>query len=740
MLCITAALILSQPTGTPNWIWAPGEQIPPHVFFRRDLDLPAKPALAHLAVTCDDLYELFVNGTEVAHHASWYTMQDVNLRPYLHPGRNVLAVDSRNIQGVAGLMVIGDIRVAGQTIALATGPDWRYSLQETNGWRGPDFDDSAWSRPQIIGPLGMAPWYMPTDEGAILRSMLALQPVHPTKRMPATPDSQDLARCYTWPPSASGPGGRFQQMRIEPAKGGEVVGKEFARPGSFIVNFGRELAGWVEVAVEAKQMPDLEIGVSESDDRFTVPPSAARKENGLFVFRILPQDGFTGLRFARITIKALSSPVRIKSVDAIWRLWPINYAGSFSCSDDVLNRIWEIGAYTVRLNLDPKALGAILVPARGDRYPWMGDDRVSHHVLFDCFGDYGLAKSDLDFFVKPGQKPIDVNDIPGYTLDWVVGLYDYWMVTGDSQEVRKHLGDLGTIVDEYATTATPKGWLFTDWEPDLQATTDETVVAFHIKFVQAARLAAQMASALGDPQDAARFRNAAAERLQFLQKRSDWPDKLPQHALSDALLAGLTRTFPDSVPATTTTPYFTYYVLEALSAAGQNQRALDALRGYWGAMLDLGATSTWEFFLPEWKKTLRPGSQPPDEACGPVSKCHPWSAGATAWLSEHVLGITPTAPGFHTCQIRPFFGRLKWAKGSVPTPHGPVSVSWTQGAHGPSISCAIPKGVAPTLVLPSQYRYRLEGRPQSPQTAVAPGVSFTLPGGRTYHFIPIGPR
>jgi hypothetical protein len=34
-------------------------------------------------------------------------------------------------------------------------------------------------------------------------------------------------------------------------------------------------------------------------------------------------------------------------------------------------------------------------------------------------------------------------------------------------------------------------------------------------------------------------------------------------------------------------------MIEAMSAAGEHQRALDTVRDYWGGMIDMGATSFW---------------------------------------------------------------------------------------------------------------------------------------------------
>ena len=56
------------------------------------------------------------------------------------------------------------------------------------------------------------------------------------------------------------------------------------------------------------------------------------------------------------------------------------------------------------------------------------------------------------------------------------------------------------------------------------------------------------------------------------------------------------------------------------------------------------------------------------------SLCHGWAAGPTAWLSEHVLGITPATPGCATLRVKPRLGDLEWAQGAYPTPFGPVRV------------------------------------------------------------------
>ena len=62
-----------------------------------------------------------------------------------------------------------------------------------------------------------------------------------------------------------------------------------------------------------------------------------------------------------------------------------------------------------------------------------------------------------------------------------------------------------------------------------------------------------------------------------------------------------------------------------------------------------------------------------------VSLSHGWSSGPTAWLSEEILGIRPTAAGFKQTTIRPDLAGLAWARGAVPTPNGLIKVDYKAG-------------------------------------------------------------
>lgn len=70
---------------------------------------------------------------------------------------------------------------------------------------------------------------------------------------------------------------------------------------------------------------------------------------------------------------------------------------------------------------------------------------------------------------------------------------------------------------------------------------------------------------------------------------------------------------------------------------------------------------------------------------GFTSLAHGWSTGVVPVLSNYVLGVKPTAPGFKEWIVCPEVesGGLTWAKGRVPTPGGKgIDVSWSKTKSG----------------------------------------------------------
>jgi hypothetical protein len=82
------------------------------------------------------------------------------------------------------------------------------------------------------------------------------------------------------------------------------------------------------------------------------------------------------------------------------------------------------------------------------------------------------------------------------------------------------------------------------------------------------------------------------------------------------------------------------------------------------------------------------------------SLAHVWSEGATIGLTTGFLGVRPTAPGFRRWIVAPQAAGsgLRWARGRVPTPHGPLTVSWRLSAGRLRVTVTPPPGTRGTIV------------------------------------------
>lgn len=130
-------------------------------------------------------------------------------------------------------------------------------------------------------------------------------------------------------------------------------------------------------------------------------------------------------------------------------------------------------------------------------------------------------------------------------------------------------------------------------------------------------------------------------------------------------------------------------IVEALEKIGEGQFALELIKEYYGAMIELGATTFWEDFDVEWTKdnpTAIDALPTPDRKnihadygrfCYTGlrhSLCHGWSSGFIDFFYRHVLGIIPLKAGYKQIKIQPDLCGLAYAEGELPTAYGNIKV------------------------------------------------------------------
>ena len=132
--------------------------------------------------------------------------------------------------------------------------------------------------------------------------------------------------------------------------------------GAVVIDFGVEITGSVELftpMTKGKDMPSVRIrfGESVAETMAELGERGAQNDHALRDQVVkLPWLGKTtvgpsGFRFARIDNVDPKINVELSHVRAILTLRDVPYIGSFQCSDERLNQIWQTGAYTVHLNM-----------------------------------------------------------------------------------------------------------------------------------------------------------------------------------------------------------------------------------------------------------------------------------------------------------------------------------------------------------------------------------------------------
>ena len=474
-------------------------------------------------------------------------------------------------------------------------------------------------------------------------------------------------------------------------------------PG-ILLDFGRELHGSLQLVTGplVDNLPiraRLRFGESASEAMSEPNNDHALHDAVIFLTSMAAQEySLTGFRFARLDLLDEGDVLPLVAARAITLMRPEPQIGSFRCSDERLNEIWQVGAHTVHLCMQDYVWDG----CKRDRLVWLGDMHPEVSVISAVWGAHPIVPQSLDWVRDRTPLPEWMNGIHSYSMWWVLIQRDWFIHHGDREYLEAQrsyltglLGIFSAAVQEDGTTELD-GWKFLDWPSSpFPAAVESGIRAL---LLMTLRAGVTLCEVLGEAESSS-LCTSAAERL--LKNPPPLPVESKQ-ASSLLVLAELADSFAVNSEVLANEPlqgistFYGYYVLQARAAAGDYSGALEVIRRYWGGMLDLGATSFWEHFDISWLKNAGRIDELPQSGMHDVhaeygdycfqghrhSLCHGWAAGPTAWLSEHVLGFRPLEPGCSELQVVPHLEDLAWAEGTFPTPHGPVTVRHERRADG----------------------------------------------------------
>lgn len=396
--------------------------------------------------------------------------------------------------------------------------------------------------------------------------------------------------------------------------------------------------------------------------------------------------GFTGFRFVKI--EAVDADMEIKVVKAQTDIKDIEYKGSFECNDERLNEIWKTGAYTVHLNMHEYVWDGI----KRDRLVWIGDLHPEMSTIKAVFGYDDSVPNSLNFAKEEFPPTEWINTFPSYSMWWIINHYDWYMQNGDVDFLKQQEAYIEVLIEQaikwIKSDNKIPAKIFVDWSS--RADVDVALVGVYAVMYKAFRAAQNIAEKIGN--------KILEERCIVAAKIiEDMHLEAPNQKQIAAICAysGLCDSQQVNQDILAVNPFaglstfFGYYVLLTRGKAGDVQGALDVIRNYWGAMLDMGATTFWEDFDLDWIENAAPIDEIVPEGKKDIhgdfgkfcytqfrhSLCHGWASGPTAFLSEYVLGVKILESGCKKVQIVPHLGDLKWVKGTYPTPYGVIHIS-----------------------------------------------------------------
>jgi len=477
-------------------------------------------------------------------------------------------------------------------------------------------------------------------------------------------------------------------------KGGDKINS------AILLDFGKEMHGGIQIVtgMHAENSPvkvRITLGESVSEAMSSVPGSTATNDHAIRDFELLlpwlgtVETGNSGFRFVKIELLENNRELKLKEIRAIAVQRDILWLGSFKSSDERLNQIWQTGAYTVYLNMQNFLWDGI----KRDRLVWVGDMHPEIMTMLSVFGYNEVVPKSLDLIRDITKLPEYMNGISSYSMWWILIQYQWYMNNGDLKYLEKNQDYIYSTLNllEKKIDSSGKenldGMRFLDWptSPNTQAI-HAGLQSLMIMTFDAGR---KIAGALKDNEKEKQF----SRTVQLLKKHI--PD--PNNNKSGAALLALSgledakkinQDYLSLDPTEGISTFYGYYVLQARAMAGDYEGAIDLIRTYWGGMIDLGATTFWEDFDLKWKENAGRIDEITPEGKVDVhvqygnycykglrnSFCHGWASGPTAWLSEHVLGITVLEAGCRKVKIEPHLGDLKWVEGTYPTPYGIISV------------------------------------------------------------------
>ncbi|MBQ1310736.1 MAG: hypothetical protein IIY55_02720, partial [Blautia sp.] len=402
---------------------------------------------------------------------------------------------------------------------------------------------------------------------------------------------------------------------------------------------------------------------------------------------------FRTFRYIQLKIHTMDQGMSILGYDYITTGYPLEVKTRLKTSDETLNKIWDISLRSLQRCMHETYVDCPYY----EQLQYTMDSRAEILFTYSVSGDDRLARQCMEAFrqtqrsdgmLQASAPAQGVNVIPGFSIFYILMLYDHMMYFGDKVLLRDHFGCMDRVLEYFRNHLTEKGlvgdvggilfrhpyWSFIDWCPEWDKTIgvpeaklygDHSLTMESLLYLQGLKAAEKIAQFIGRYGTASEYRRRA-ERLEVSLKKyctgkdgllKDGPEAelYSTHCqvwgiLTDVLdreegRRCLEKTlFAKDIPQCSVS--MSFYLFEALRKLEWMEKAEEVWQ-LWQKMLENNMTTCVENFTDQ------------------RSDCHAWGAVILYVLPALYLGIRPASPGFGSWKTGLRLGHLSWIEGEV---------------------------------------------------------------------------
>jgi alpha-L-rhamnosidase len=715
---------------TASWIGMPTDTsitpAPPSPMLRKGFTI-SKPVARATAYICGlGYYEMLINGAKISDH-----VLDPTWTRYEKQANYVTHDVTTNL--VSGANAIG--------VQLANG---FYNQWSTDAWN--TFNAPWRALPQMLLQLDIeftdgttqrvvsdTTWK--TATGPLLLDATRLGEVYDA-RLEKTGWATVGYSDSTWTNAIlrEGTGGDLIAPNAEPIKVVKTIAPVriipvSGQPGVYTFDFGQNLTGWGKLTVSGSAGTTVNMVFGEKTNsngsvdlaniNVYVNSQQAYFQKDIYILKgggtEIWEPRFTYHGFQYVQVSGLPSVPTTNTLVARVVNTAFEDAGSFLCSNDLLNRIETNTLWSYLGNFT----GIPTDCPHREKNGWLGDAQLAAEIGLTHYKSAAAYTRWIRDFrvgqeVDGGLYGVIPNPVWGANVGppWESAyLFIPWFVY-------QHTGDLGILTNNYDGMKAYVNYLGTrasgnivsfglgDWLP--ASTTTSTALTGTSYYYHDALILAQTAALMGKTSDALQYSNLAAQ-IKISYNNTLYNPTNHQYAggtqtaQSSALYHGLVETnqvagvvgvlaanVQQNGNRIDTGILGSKYILRTLCDNGRPDVAfaLATQTAYpsWGYKITKGATTLWE----TWHGT------------GTIDSLnHVMFGDISAWMMQYIAGIRPGMPGYKQVLIRPeLMNGLAWAQATHASPYGTISSAWELSGSNATLNVTIPPNATAKVHVP----------------------------------------